>query len=439
MSLSASYEKPCLPTMTSELWYCAVHWDVAMKEEPHGNIWTSADLLERLEHGENFFVLDVRNREEFQRFRLEGRTPVPGVNVPYFEMLELGGKDEMLDSVVAYVEHNLEDQLRRDLPILAVCAKGDTSEIVMQGLRQLGYASATLKGGMKAWGEHYATRPVVESPGLEIYQVSRPARGCLSYVVASGGKAIIIDPLRHLHPYLKLLEDRHLTVEAVIDTHGHADHISGGPSLAGRTGGSYYLHPYDAIHPMDVLPAAIGYEFIRDGQVFPVGEHRIEAVHIPGHTLGLIALKLGDEYLFTGDTIFIRSIARPDLGGKAETWAPLHGQSLRKLLKFPAGMTVLPGHFSSLDEADERGIFAATLGDLKKRNEGLVTLQQESEAGFVRYLLESLPKFIPEYVDIKRVNAGLLAPTEEEAATLELGKNVCALSQAYVASGGERE
>ena len=61
-------------------------------------------------------------------------------------------------------------------------------------------------------------------------------------------------------------------------------------------------------------------------------------------------------------------------------------------------------------------------------------LQQESEAGFVHYLMESLPKFIPEYVEIKRVNAGLSAPVEEDAATLELGKNVCALSQAYVAS-----
>src|SRR5207237_9956690 len=54
--------------------------------------------------------------------------------------------------------------------------------------------------GMKAWGEHYAVRALVEDPDLAIYQVSRPARGCLSYIVASAGKAIVIDPLRHLHP-----------------------------------------------------------------------------------------------------------------------------------------------------------------------------------------------------------------------------------------------
>ena len=407
-----------------------------MAEPPNGDVWTAGQLLERLQGRDEFFVLDVRNRDEFERFRLEGRSPVPTVNVPYFEMLEMGGKDDMLDSLGAYIQQNLADQLPSHQPTLAVCAKGGTSEFVAQALRRLGYVSANLQGGMKAWGEQYATRSIVDEADLAIYQVSRPARGCLSYVVASAGKAIVIDPLRHLSPYLNLARDKGLSIEAVIDTHGHADHISGGLALAARTGASYYLHPHDAIHPIDILPATIAYEFIRDGQVFPVGRHELRALHIPGHTLGLVAFRLGDRYLFTGDSIFIRSIARPDLGGKAETWAPLHGRSLRRLLQLPGEIAVLPGHFSGLDEANESGFFAASLDELKKRNDGLLVLQRESEEGFVHYLLESLPKFIPEYVDIKRVNAGLLAPTEEEAATLELGKNVCALSQAYANSAG---
>ncbi len=96
-------------------------------------VWTTGDLLERLEGRDKFFVLDVRNRDEFQRFRLEGCTPVPAVNIPYFEMLEVGGKDEMLDSVVAYLEREAAARFPSDLPILAVCAKGDTSEFVAQG------------------------------------------------------------------------------------------------------------------------------------------------------------------------------------------------------------------------------------------------------------------------------------------------------------------
>ena len=410
-----------------------------MADRPSPGVWTAGELLERLERRDEFFVLDVRKRDEFERFRLEGRSPVPAVNIPYAEMLELGGKPERLDSVVAYLERDLADQLPSGLPILAVCAKGKTSELVAEGLRRLGYAGTSLQGGMKSWGEHYATRAVFEDADLAIYQVSRPARGCLSYVVASAGSAIVIDALRHLHPYLTLARAKGLRIETVIDTHGHADHISGGLALAAKTGASYYLHPYDAIHPMDVLPATFPYEFIRDGQRFPVGRHELEALHIPGHTLGLVAFRLGDRYLFTGDSIFIRSIARPDLGGKADTWAVLHGRSLRRLLSLPGGITVLPGHFSSLDEAGDTGRFAASLDELKKRNDGLVALQRESEQGFVRYLVESLPKFIPEYVEIKRVNAGLVAPTEEDAATLELGKNACALSQAYSASGGEKQ
>jgi len=409
-----------------------------MARRLNDGIWTGADLLERLERRDEFFVLDVRNRDEFERFPLEGRSPLPSFNIPYFEMLELGGKDEMLDSVVAYVEQCLADRLPGDLPILAICAKGDTSEYVAQGLRRLGYDSASLKGGMKAWGEHYATRALVDGPDLAIYQVSRPARGCLSYIVASAGKAIVIDPLRHLDPYLNLTRDAGLTIEAVFDTHGHADHISGGLALAARTGARYYLHPYDAVHPIDVLPATIPYEFICDNQIFAVGRHELKALHIPGHTLGLVAFLLDDRYLFAGDSIFLRSIARPDLGGKAETWAPLHGRSLRRLLCLPGGITVLPGHFSSLDEADETGRFAASLDDLKQRNNDLVVLQRQTEEGFVRFLLESLPKFIPEYVEIKRVNAGLSTPVEEDAAILELGKNDCALAHAYVlASGGK--
>lgn len=410
--------------------------EARVADRRNDGVWTAGNLLERLSCSDKFFVLDVRNREEFERFRLEGRRPLPAVNIPYFEMLELGGKDDMLDSLVAYIEQNLADQLPSDQPTLAVCAKGGTSEFVAQGLRRLGYAGANLQGGMKAWGEFYATRALVEGADLAIYQISRPARGCLSYVVASGGEAIVIDPLRHLSAYLGLIRDRNLTVEAVIDTHGHADHISGGLALAACTGASYYLHPHDAIHPMDVLPATFPYEFLRDGQVFRVGTHELKALHIPGHTLGLVAFQLDERYLFSGDSIFIRSIARPDLGGKAESWAPLHGRSLRRLLGLPGAITVLPGHFSGLDEADDDGRFAASLDDLKKRNEGLVKLQRESEEGFVRYLLESLPKFVPEYVDIKRVNAGLLEPGEEEAATLELGKNECALSHAYAASAG---
>ncbi|HEV8338004.1 MAG TPA: MBL fold metallo-hydrolase [Candidatus Polarisedimenticolia bacterium] len=407
-----------------------------MATTPSADFWTSRDLLGRLERRERFFVLDVRNRDEFERFQIEGREPLPSINVPYFEMLELGGKDEMEDSLIAYAERDLRSQLPTDRAVLAVCAKGETSEHVARGLRRLGYACVSLQGGMKSWADHCAIRAVVETADLAIYQVARPARGCLSYVIANEGRALVIDPLRRLDPYLDLAKAKDFIIDGVLDTHSHADHISGGPALAAAAGAPYHLHPYDAIHPMDLLPVTISYEPLRDGQALRAGRRTLTVMHIPGHTLGLVAFRLDDEYLFAGDSIFIRSIARPDLGGKAEAWAPLHGRSLRRLLALPDRTVVLPGHFSGLDEADEGGLFAAPLGGLKRRNDGLLALQKESEDGFVRYLMESLPKFIPEYVDIKRVNTGLLSPDEDQASTLELGKNVCALSQAYGEPGG---
>ncbi|HEV2356783.1 MAG TPA: hypothetical protein VGZ23_04120 [bacterium] len=93
-------------------------------------------MLDRLERGMPFGVLDVRNRDDGERFGLAGRGVVVAINVPYFEMLEMGGKENMVDSVVAYVEQHLAEWLPRDVPILSVCATGDTSEVRPSRLRR---------------------------------------------------------------------------------------------------------------------------------------------------------------------------------------------------------------------------------------------------------------------------------------------------------------
>lgn len=260
-----------------------------------------------------------------------------------------------------------------------------------------------------------------------ITQIARPARGCLSYVVASGRRAIIVDPLRHADHYLSLCRREAWEIELVIDTHGHADHISGGPALAAKLGVPYCLHPYDGIHPIDMVPARNPFSYLRDGWAHTFGSAMVRAIHIPGHTLGNTALLVNNRYLLSGDSIFIHSLARPDLGGRGDAWAPLHYRSLARLLEFPDTTVVFPGHFSSRSEANEHGVFAAPLGELRERNEGLRILRR-GEAEFVRYMLSSLPTFPPEYLEIKRVNAGLSTPDDERATELETGKNICALS-----------
>ncbi|MCS7167765.1 MAG: MBL fold metallo-hydrolase [Gemmatales bacterium] len=384
---------------------------------------TAAQLKELLDRGEKIVLLDVRNEEEYRRWPIESRHPVRMLNIPYYQFVETP------DSAVA--------QVPRDAPVVAVCAKGGSSAwVVEEILLPRGYRAANLEGGMQAWGRFYQPRLVPEAePVFRIWQLERPARGCLHYLVAYGPQhreAIVIDPPRHLEAILQLVDAHQLKITHILDTHAHADHISGGVALAQKTGAPYYLHPYDGIHPIDVLPATIPYEMTKDGQTFILGQARLQVLHIPGHTLGNTALYLegnGKRFLFSGDSIFIYSIARPDLGGRGEAWSPLHYRSLfERLLRLPDDTIVLPGHFSQPGEARSDGLFAATLAELKQRNPDL---QPRSQSEFVQYMLSSLPEFPKQYIEIKRVNIGLLQPSEDYADELEFGKNVCALADAY--------
>ena len=180
----------------------------------------------------------------------------------------------------------------------------------------------------------------------------------------------MIDPLRHVERYTELLEERGARAFAVIDTHAHADHISGGLKLAAATRAPYYLHPYDAIQPMDLLPATFDFEFLHERRCLSFGRSTIDVLHVPGHTLGAVALLLDDRVLFGGDTLFLDAVARPDLGGRADAWTPLHHKSLGRLLAIGDDILLCPGHFSSAGEAGANGHFTSRIGDLKSRNEG---------------------------------------------------------------------
>ena len=198
--------------------------------------WSPEELENRLEAGDDFFVFDVRNEDEFEAWRIEGWRPLEMVNVPYYEMLEIDEFDDVVDTFEDFLKKGWADKLPTEGPILTVCAKGDTSEYVAAAMRRLGLEAINLAGGTTAWGNHYSVRSVVETPGRSVIQVARPARGCLSYVVTAGREALVIDPLRHIAHYRKICSDAGVDIVAVIDTHGHADHISGGYSLASEVG-----------------------------------------------------------------------------------------------------------------------------------------------------------------------------------------------------------
>lgn len=391
-------------------------------------VWSPAKLHRHLNDDSRFVILDVRNRDEFDAWKIEGKTPIQTINIPYFDLLELEEEDEEIAAAVARaIPDRLSDSLPRNEQILAVCAKGDTSAHVAEGLRRLGYQASNLEGGMAAWGDHYEVRAVEETPRLSILQISRPARGCLSYLLASGGEAMVVDAARHIEVYTKIAAERGWRITTVFDTHLQADHLSGGVALAKSLGVDYWLHPYDSIHPDDLLPATFPFRYLADEMAFTLGKVSVRALHLPGHTLGMTNPLVDDRFLLTADTLFIGSIGRPDLGGRAKTWAPLLYRSLQRVLALPDNTVVLPAHFSRMREANKQGCYCASIGAVRDSNEGLHMLSQGLEA-FTAYILEHLPEHPPSYDDIRRVNTGLLEVDEAKASELELGRNQCALS-----------
>lgn len=374
----------------------------------------------------DFLFLDVRNDQDYESWRIESRFTPETMHIPYIIFAEDGPEAlEELPELMAIPD---------DRMIVAICAKGGASDFVAAILRDEGKTAVNLIDGMIAWGNHYVTRPVVENENYQVYQVDRVARGCLSYVLINQGKATLIDPLRHIDHYLDLIAEKGAELALILDTHAHADHISGGPALAEQSGAPYYLHPYDAIHPFDMLPAVIDYEMLADGQLLTMGDITFEILHSPGHTLGQVNFIAthaeGDAFAFTGDNIFLQSFGRPDLGGQGEAWAPIVYDTIFRRFKerVPEKALILPGHYASFHEADEKGVYAKRLDDLWRENIGL---QFEHEDHFIAYVLTHLPDMPEQYIEIKRVNIGLSQPDEQEASVLELGKNVCALSDAY--------
>jgi glyoxylase-like metal-dependent hydrolase (beta-lactamase superfamily II)/rhodanese-related sulfurtransferase len=382
---------------------------------------TAAELYARISQPNDIFLLDVRNDEEFTNWRIESRYTPTTLHLFYGNFLE--------------DEEGSVQKVPRDRKIVVVCAKGGASDYVAEILRtNYSLDAANLDGGMIAWGNYYATHPVVSTDAYQIFQFDRVARGCLSYVLVSQGQAAVIDPVRHINQYVQLLAEEDASLVLVLDTHAHADHISGGPALAAGSGAPYHLHPYDGIHPFDMLPAKLEYRMLSNGQTFHLGDLTLQVIHAPGHTLGQVNFLAtgsdGAAYLFSGDNLFIHSFGRPDLGGQGEAWAPIVYSTIFERIPevVPSKALVLPGHYAQHTEAGESGSFAEQLSDLWEENPDLGIREREA---FIQHVLAHLPEMPPQYVDIKRVNAGLLQPDEEEASELELGKNVCALSTAY--------
>jgi glyoxylase-like metal-dependent hydrolase (beta-lactamase superfamily II) len=369
---------------------------------------TAEEAAKKVIH-EELFILDVRNEEDYRNWKIEGKN-VESINIPYFDLID-------------GVEHALEKLPKDERDILVVCAKEGSSKFVAEQLDEAGVDEVYyLQGGMRAWSEYlYSVKIGDLKNGGSIYQFNRIGKGCLTYLVESNGEAAIIDAVRMTETLEQFAKEKGLAIKYLIDTHLHADHISGGRKLAEKLGATYYLPPKDATE------VTFSYQPLEEGEDIFVGNTRIriQPLYSPGHTIGSTSLIVDDQYLLSGDILFVDSIGRPDLAGKAEDWVGDLRRTLYQLYKqLSPELLVLPAHFGKISEMDDQGRVCAKLGDLYAKNAGL---QVEDEQVFRKMVTQNLPPQPNAYQEIRQTNMGKLTPTEDEQREMEIGPNRCAV------------
>ncbi len=347
-------------------------------------------------------VLDIRPEEDYEDWHIPGSR-----NVDVYDDLK-NGAEQARDALAG---------LQADEEIVTVCAAGVVSRTATDVLRELGHDARTLVDGMRGWSRVHRHAEVDVDLDGTLVQVARPGKGCLSYVLVSDGEAAVFDPSQYVEAYEAVLDERDAALVAVLDTHAHADHVSGGRTLADRHDVPYHLHPADAVD-VDASPLA-------DGRTLDVGAVDVEAVHTPGHSPGGVTFDVAGEALLTGDTLFHESVGRVELGVEAgledadvEANAEALFESLRRLLDRGGDPLVLPAH----DPGSPDPPVAARLGDVEVRNADL----GRSREPFVDALASDVPDHPPNFERVKRVNVGVEAVDDDELAELELGPNRCA-------------
>ncbi|MFY4777096.1 MBL fold metallo-hydrolase [Metabacillus sp. RGM 3146] len=368
---------------------------------------TVKEAAERVIEKQEIFILDVRNENDFNDWKMEG-VNFDYLNVPYFDLLD--GVEEILDSILSNKD------------VLVVCAKEGSSIMVAEMLSDAGLDVFYLKGGMKAWSEYLV--PIKAGSlknGGEIYQFVRLGKGCLSYMVLSNGEAAVIDASRMTNHYLSFAKEKGVSITQVLDTHLHADHISGGRELAEMAGAAYWLPSKDS------EGAAFEYKSLEEGNEITIDGTTV-AIHTlptPGHTAGSTSFIIDETFLLSGDILFIDSIGRPDLAGMAQDLAVQLRDSLYKQYKqLSADLIVLPAHFMTIEELNEDGSISEKLGVLFEKNHGL-SIQNEKD--FKRLVTEHLPPQPNAYQEIRETNLGKINPDEEEQREMEIGPNRCAV------------
>lgn len=363
---------------------------------------TPEAVSERLEEDSaSLYLLDIRPEESFENWHIPGSE-----NIEIYDALKSNPR-QAIDEL---------EGLPADDEIATVCGVGEMSAVATELLLEMGYDARTLIDGLQGWGRVHRTT-TIPLDDVQLFQVARPGTGCLSYVLMSDGAAIVIDPSQYIEHYVEILDEHDASLTAVLETHAHADHISGARELATEYNVPYYLHPADKGSLVDTTR-------IEDGDEILFGSAQVRAIQTPGHTRGSVTFHLQGEALFTGDTLFLESVGRPDLeGGDQEHLqqraSELH-ESVQRLTRHSDDSVVFPAHHPGSPNPPVQ----ATLAEVQENNELVGT----SKADFVREITSDVPETPPNHERIKRANVGKEELEEADARQVELGPNQCAAS-----------
>ncbi|MCP3888361.1 MAG: MBL fold metallo-hydrolase [Desulfobulbaceae bacterium] len=379
--------------------------------------YTAAQLYSWLTSQEDMVVLDVRNKVDFGRFKVESPFPFTLENVSYFDFMEIE------DECVAKVP--------KGKPVKVVCAKEGSAKFVAEILEKHGFDDiGYLEGGIKSWGNLLV--PVLLNPDsdYQLYQFIRPGKASCSYGLINGDEMMLFDPSRNVDFYLDFAKSKQCKITHTCETHLQADYIAGSRLLAEKSGAEFLANEND------FKGSKINYTPLTDGAEFTFSKPggTVKCLFTPGHTPGSTSFLVDNNYIISGDMVFIQSVGRPDLGGQVDAWSDTLFDSLQKVKTLDDKLAILPGHYMDWQEANSNLIFTATLAEAKEFNKAIYAI--DNKADFLAFIKGNMRKQPDEYATIRLINANLEHVDDDKAEELDLGKNECAAS-AYAAQQQE--
>ena len=236
------------------------------------------------------------------------------------------------------------------------------------------------------------TKAVLLMSALQTRQMIAEASGCCSYLIGSGKEFILVDPLMDVERFTKSSPLEGGKIVGVIDTHVHADHLSGCREIQKQSGCPIYMH--------ETSPVMFPFVPLAENEHHLAGV-KIRVIHTPGHAPEHVSLLVEDNAVLTGDTLLVRDVGRVDLGRGDSN--QLYDSLFNKLLKLPDRVDVLPGHVGKAHFVS--GDNSSTIGIERRANPAL---QMKTREDFLHYMTEGWPPKPAHYEEYVKVNCGLM-------------------------------